>query len=353
MWEKHSRRRSAVTLVAAIAIVAGLSASGLKAEAQVVPTLISAGGLRILVVESHGQGVTVDVGRAGEINADHPDWALLRFDTIDASAQVDRLTTPLTSVDLGSYDIVVIPCPSGGGLSPQESDAVTAFLNGGGGLLLIGYGGCGRDFGTLGNELGFGFDPTVVAASVHRQDPQSFWLPEVVAHQVTSGIDGIQVNWGASFTFDEAWQVLARTGADSWIDSETNGIRDADEIAGPFDSLGVRDFGDGRLVAIADALTFKGHDYGWELRSKVAGNILAWLAAANVFTAPPAGGLTQGIAGTTSLQSLVVAQTFDVQSVWKLDIATQAFQVYIPGAPSFASTLKSLKATDIVTLTSK
>ncbi len=353
MREEHSRRLSAVTLVLAIAIAAGLLAPGLKADAQVEPTLISAGGLRILVVESSEQQVTVDPGRAGELNADNPDWFLLRFDIVDDSAQVDRLTASLTSVDLGSYDIVVIPCPTAGGLSPQESDAITAFLTGGGGLLLIGYGGCGRGFGALGGELGFSFDGVGVAVSEPLLDSYAFWLPEVVAHQVTSGIDGIQVTGSGSFTFEEGWQVLARTGADAWLDSETNGKRDPDEITGPFDSLGVRDFGDGRVVAIADSLTFRAHSYPWKLPAKVAGNILAWLAGANVFTAPPAGGVTQSIAGTTSLQSLIVAQTFEVESVWKFDIATQVFEVYVPGAPLFANTLKSLGATDIVSLKSK
>ncbi len=77
------------------------------------------------------------------------------------------------------------------------------------------------------------------------------------------------------------------------------------------------------------------------------------VATVAALTAPPAGGLTQGIAGTDDLTALVDAQTFDVESVWKLDVATQTFQSYFPGAAAFANTLTAIAATDIVTIRSQ
>jgi hypothetical protein len=77
------------------------------------------------------------------------------------------------------------------------------------------------------------------------------------------------------------------------------------------------------------------------------------VATATVLTAPPAGGLTQGSAGIADLDALVAAQTFDVESVWKLDVATQSFLSYFPGAAAFANTLTAVAASDIVTLRSK
>ncbi len=76
-------------------------------------------------------------------------------------------------------------------------------------------------------------------------------------------------------------------------------------------------------------------------------------AVALAFPAPPAGGMTQGLSGTTDIQALIAAQTFTVESVWLLDVATQAFLVYIPGAPSFVQTLTVLAASDIVTIKSE
>ncbi len=77
------------------------------------------------------------------------------------------------------------------------------------------------------------------------------------------------------------------------------------------------------------------------------------VATVAALTAPPAGGLTQGAAGTDDLTALVDAQTFDVESVWKLDVATQTFQSYFPGAAAFANTLTAIAATDIVTIRSQ
>ena len=72
--------------------------------------------------------------------------------------------------------------------------------------------------------------------------------------------------------------------------------------------------------------------------------------AANVAPVPPAGGLTTIVSGTDDMTALIEAQQFEVESVWVLDVATQRFLVFIPGAPAFASTLKQLSASDVVSL---
>ena len=70
----------------------------------------------------------------------------------------------------------------------------------------------------------------------------------------------------------------------------------------------------------------------------------------SVLPAPPPGGWTQGVAGTSDIEALVAAQTFDVQSVWALDLATQDFQSYIPGAPAFVNNpgVSSLRPDSVV-----
>lgn len=68
---------------------------------------------------------------------------------------------------------------------------------------------------------------------------------------------------------------------------------------------------------------------------------------------PPAGGITQVVAGTSDIQALVDAQTFSVESILKWDVATQSFQFFIVGGPTFANSLTTLNATDIVSIKSK
>lgn len=60
---------------------------------------------------------------------------------------------------------------------------------------------------------------------------------------------------------------------------------------------------------------------------------------AKTLPAPPAGGLTIGISGTTEPAALVAAQRFEIASVSVFDFATQSWLVYLPGAPAIVNTL--------------
>ena len=57
------------------------------------------------------------------------------------------------------------------------------------------------------------------------------------------------------------------------------------------------------------------------------------------FEAPPPGGLTFGVANTSSPRAVAAAQTFPVAGISAIDPATQKYLTYIPGAPSIVNTL--------------
>ena len=57
------------------------------------------------------------------------------------------------------------------------------------------------------------------------------------------------------------------------------------------------------------------------------------------FDVPPPGGLTFGVAGSTSPQAVAAAQTFPVAGVAVIDPVTQRYLTYIPGAPAMVNTL--------------
>jgi hypothetical protein len=62
-------------------------------------------------------------------------------------------------------------------------------------------------------------------------------------------------------------------------------------------------------------------------------------SAPGAFEAPPPGGMTFGIAGTSSPRAVAAAQGFPVAGVSAIDPATQRYLTYIPGAPSIVNTL--------------
>jgi uncharacterized protein YkwD len=73
---------------------------------------------------------------------------------------------------------------------------------------------------------------------------------------------------------------------------------------------------------------------------------------ANGLPAPPEGGLVQGVSGTNDPARLVDGQAFKVQAVWLLDVASQQWLSYVPGAPVAVNTLDGavLTAESIVTV---
>ena len=62
-------------------------------------------------------------------------------------------------------------------------------------------------------------------------------------------------------------------------------------------------------------------------------------ATPGAFEAPPPGGMTFGIAGTSSPRAVVAAQTFPVAGISVIEPATQRYLTYIPGAPAIVNTL--------------
>ena len=68
-------------------------------------------------------------------------------------------------------------------------------------------------------------------------------------------------------------------------------------------------------------------------------------AGSGVLPVPPPGGITAGRAGTSDVEALVAAQSFDVGSVFLYRIQTQDFLRYIPGAPTMVNTLDAASLT--------
>lgn len=59
----------------------------------------------------------------------------------------------------------------------------------------------------------------------------------------------------------------------------------------------------------------------------------------NRLVAPPIGGVTQGVSGTTDPKFLVQAQPFTVQSVAYFHVESQQWLIYLPGAPDHVQSL--------------
>ena len=70
----------------------------------------------------------------------------------------------------------------------------------------------------------------------------------------------------------------------------------------------------------------------------------------NVLPWPPPGGLTIGVSGTNDPATLAAAQEFDVRLITTLDVPSQRWLTYVPGAPAVSQTLgrDQLRADSVV-----
>ena len=60
---------------------------------------------------------------------------------------------------------------------------------------------------------------------------------------------------------------------------------------------------------------------------------------ANVLPTPPDGGFTLGVSGTNDAAVLAALQPFEVHLIAMLDVPSQTWLTYIPGAPDFVQSL--------------
>lgn len=60
---------------------------------------------------------------------------------------------------------------------------------------------------------------------------------------------------------------------------------------------------------------------------------------ANVLPSPPSQGMTMGVSGTNDPAALAAAQPFEVRAIIMLDVPSQRWLTYVPGAPDIVQTL--------------
>ena len=163
-------------------------------------------------------------------------------------------------------------------------------------------------------------------------------MPSLNAAELDCVDDGTVVTArGAQDLADgHCWEAVAHDGLNGWMAAEylvpVNG--EADDNADPCaDADGGDGDGDGHDGDDGDD-DGDGHDGDDDGDDETQDE-------PRVLPAPPPGGFSEGVAGTSDLEALVAAQTFEVASVWVFEPATQDFLLHIPGAPAFANSLTS------------
>jgi hypothetical protein len=118
----------------------------------------------ILFDDSHDEQDSIDPARASQLNPTTPSVAL--FGTLDQALQtgyqVSRLTSgPITPQVLSGTDVLVLAAPSQA-LTAAENQAISSFVQAGGGLIFLGVRGLNSSINTLIAPWGNRDGPTVI-----------------------------------------------------------------------------------------------------------------------------------------------------------------------------------------------
>ncbi len=234
----------------------------------------------ILFDETHEERNTLSEERARQLNPEHPEWHY--FDEFKERVSKEyRLyrhdAGDLTDQYLQGYAILILAAPDKG-LSDAEIASVVRFVQGGGGLLVLGDAGLNEGINCLLDHFDIEFDPTPIASPEHDWDAQSFYVETFAPHPVTEGLEWWHTNWGGSLQVSEPALSLSWTTPDAWKDANGNGVQDHGEAVDSFTLVAAAQVGQGRVVVVSDNAF---HDMFKSFNAPLMMNMLAWLSQKN------------------------------------------------------------------------
>lgn len=224
----------------------------------------------VLFDESHGQqflsGSEDSLGLSGLAG-------LLKERGFTLRASKEELTKEtLTDVDLLIVSGPFLP------FSDAEIKALTAYLEGGGGLLLLLH--VAPPVRDLLHHLDVDFSNGTLREAHHAIDgnPLDFKVNVLADHPVTNGLDGFSVYgaWALRSTAEHV-SILAQTSPQAWIDLNRDGRLSNGDAFQSFGVLAVGAIGQGRYAVIGDDAVFQNRFLDEDNRA-LAAKLSNWVA---------------------------------------------------------------------------
>jgi len=210
----------------------------------------------ILFDEAHGNGLSLTEEKARQIDP-RPQLFPYAGDLADFIRQqgywFEALETGSISLTgLSSYDLLIVSVGvSSLSFNACEIEAVKAFVENGGGLLVLGDGRHNNEINILLKPFGIRMTGRPVATI--SELPGNFWVIDFSGHPATDNTTYAWFNWGTNIEIlDEAWSVLMDSPKGAWLDENMDRITDESEPRGPFVLGAAREYGRGRIIVYGD-----------------------------------------------------------------------------------------------------
>ncbi|MFQ5441307.1 MAG: DUF4350 domain-containing protein [Thermodesulfobacteriota bacterium] len=181
----------------------------------------------------------------------------------------------LTPGSLSEFDAYVVAGPSKD-FSPGELTELREFVNDGGSLLVLLH--ISGPVARLTEQFGIVVSNFVISEHLNtiKNKSQDFHVRDFSPHPVTRGLKEIAVfgTWG--LMTEKGGAVVAKTSEKAWADLNRNRDFDKDEPEQSFGIIGVSEYGEGKVVVVADDAPFANLFIGMADNSKLARNIVRW-----------------------------------------------------------------------------
>lgn len=237
-------------------------------------TLTASAAAQPVVVFDEGHGQRFLAGNEGEL-----DLSGFAATFKEAGYVVEVSPAPLTAGLLAKVDVLVI---SGAfaPLAPAEIEAVTAFVENGGGLaVMLHVAPILRD---LLHRLEVDFTNGTLRETAHviGDNPLDFAVRDLQPHPLTEGLEQFSLygTWALRGTA-ENMQVIAKTEAHAWVDLDRNNRLTMGDAVQPFGVLVAGQMGQGKVVVFGDDALFQNRFLD-ETNRRLAANLAEWLKPA-------------------------------------------------------------------------
>jgi len=208
-------------------------------------------------------------------------------------------------------DVFVFACPDGSKLAVNEIEAITNFVEKGGGLLVIGNAGGDRGLRTNMNEVLNKFGIEMLSDQVKDESNNEFNMP---THPVIKDIKDHPVGSGVA-------EVVVVAGCSVRGSTNMKGVAYTSPAAEPPNApiIVAGDFKQGRVVAVGSYRLFSNYGAGLSLRNNrtFALNIFRWLGRLDTGKAPSGAAVRKEAPATAKVDSIVPPKTEPIETPQK------------------------------------
>lgn len=213
---------------------------------------------RFLFDETHSEQNTLSAARAQQLSPQNPTWVLCSIlgQALAPDYQVTDLLNgaagSLTPQVLSGADVLVLAAPNTP-LTAAENQAVTNFVQSGGGLIFLGQAFISTSVNTLIGPWGIQFSNTQIESPQDISGfPDLFDLASFANNPAVGSNPSFEVNNGGSLTISQGGVALGQTSAAEWKSVSGAATQQPGDPNGPFVMMGAAQFGSGRVFVVSD-----------------------------------------------------------------------------------------------------